>query len=244
MAGMSLAPAYQSPVNLGGPTQKQQFSQLVSQGGNGIYLGGDLTPQEQEDKRIAGVKQTQQEGLDYTSQSLDNEMKRAQVQGATGGGGSRSSASSGGAGNPALSGLLSALQSQTPYQPAQVAHTVAPSAASSTASDYAGAKERGALATKAAMKGLSGSLAARGVGTETGVGADAIASLYKTGLTNLADTDRQFADTDAARQFSADQSQVQTTEGENTFNANAQNAASQYNNDSRLRQLQLLASLY
>lgn len=153
--------------------------------------------------------------------------------------------------NPALDALIAQLsQQQQPYSAAQAPVVHAPSPATSAAQAggdaamYGQAKERGALATKAAMKGLTATLASRGVGSESGVGASEIADLYKTGLTTLADTDRGIAEQGAGRVFQADQADADRTAQQYQYNTTQQNQAAQYARDSRLRQLSLLASLY
>lgn len=76
---------------------------------------------------------------------------------------------------------------------------------SADASTYGRAKERTGLATQSALKGLRETLASRGL-LGSGIEARETASVFRGGLSDLAETDRQQAEQDSARSFQSHES--------------------------------------
>jgi hypothetical protein len=228
-----------------------------------------------EQQRVATVQQQQTQQQDSRMRQIQLEQQEAELQrmhqdasaapgsvrwdggsstgvSGGGGGGSRSSGS-GGAGtgtNPALDGLLAEIRNQqvpqvtpTHYTPQQVASGISPEANAAT---YGAAKERTGLAMQAAMRGLRGSLAQRGI-VGTGIDAEEQGMVYNQGLGQLGDVDRTIAHDDATRQLAADQANAMAGNQAGQFNAGQDLAAQQANMQAanqRQNILLQLASLY
>lgn len=152
----------------------------------------------------------------------------------------------------AYNALASQIQGSTGYTPTPLPDSTAASDTSTTdaagdAAAYGQAKERGALETQSALKGLQEHLASMGL---AGSGAAGVATgkVYEQGLTNLADTDRQLAEQHASQAFTASQSAASRNEGAREFNANfnagQQKTASDVQSQKYAQLIALLGGLY
>lgn len=155
----------------------------------------------------------------------------------------------------------------TPYQPASVpVVTGGPNApgigANSGATPYdqeaesgayGKAKERTGLAAQSAMRGLREQLNARGL-TGSGIESQGVEDIFKSGLGQLADTDRQLASERSGRaftagqsalnrEFTAGQSDIDRTIGQNEYNANMYDKAMSGIPSQSMQRYSLLAQL-
>jgi hypothetical protein len=206
--------------------------------------------------------------LQLENQTLQNEQLMQQMSAEPGsvrfqgpapsgsGGTSSSSGSrsaSGGAGtgsNPALDGLLAEIRNQqTPtitapsYTPTKVSSGISPEANAAT---YGAAKEKIGLEMQAAMHGLRGSLAQRGI-VGTGIDAEEQGKVYTQGLGQLGGVNRQIAADDAQRQLTADTTNAAASNQAGQFNASENLAAQQANAQAQQQRQNILlqlASLY
>lgn len=127
----------------------------------------------------------------------------------------------GGVDQNALNALLAEIRgagSATRIQPsATTAREGDPYDRTSEAATYGAAKERTGLAMQAAMKGLQGSMAGRGIRGST-IHGDALGGVYEAGLGELAGTDRQLAEKFADRSFTAENIDLSREESGRQFN--------------------------
>lgn len=148
--------------------------------------------------------------------------------------------------NPALDALIRQVQSQsaTPFTPPRVTAHLAPLHldAAQQAATYGAAKERTGNALQAAMRGLQSQLASRGL-TGTSIDADRSAQLFGSGLTDLANTDRQQAEQDASRLFATEGVNTDRLNQADTLNANNELSADIANQNANQSRLSFLARL-
>lgn len=111
-------------------------------------------------------------------------------------------------------GAAPAGPSYTPYSPSSGGYDKAAEDAA-----YAAAKERTGQALQGALRGLKGTMAARGI-SGSGIEGGETRQLFESGLSDLAGTDRQLAEKRADRSFQAGQSDIDRMIQSQQFGAN------------------------
>lgn len=176
--------------------------------------------------------------------------------GSRAGGGSYASSSATGGNSAEIERLIAEIRSTSnPTADAPQIPGPSPSPSYDPAADratYGAAKERTGLATQAALRALRESLNQRGLvdqgGRNSGIEAELTQGLIRGGLGELANTDRQLAETGAQRQYDAGQRDIDRTIDVNKFNASsilsAQGRPSTYNLSKWSLLAQLASQLY
>jgi hypothetical protein len=111
------------------------------------------------------------------------------------------------------------------------------------AASYGRAKERTGMAMQAAMKGLRGSMARRGIGG-SGIEAERTGGLYEAGLGQLGEADRTLAEAAAGRAYDSEQRNVDRRNRNEEYNADLDLQYENQRIDAQNRRMSLLTQIY
>jgi hypothetical protein len=109
-------------------------------------------------------------------------------------------------------------------------------------SAYGAAKERVGQSTQAAMRGLREQMAKRGL-TGSGIEGEALTGLFRGGLGELANADRQMVGERAGRAFTAEQANTDREINQRQYNTGSVNRAREHESSDFLARMGLIAQL-
>jgi hypothetical protein len=109
-------------------------------------------------------------------------------------------------------------------------------------SAYGAAKERVGQSTQAAMRGLREQMARRGL-TGSGIEGEGLTNLFRGGLGELANADRQMVGERAGRAFTAEQANTDREINQRQYNTGSVNRAREYESSDFLARMGLIAQL-